>query len=100
MPFPVYEVTSILCWGRQKLVIPALKLFVFEHSTFNRSGDSHNAFEKTRAEKILPNYEDFYISGIIRPLGVSSHGSWFLDTFNKDIEILNINNTGYFFIAI
>jgi hypothetical protein len=81
-------------------VISALKLSVSEHSTFSRSGDSQNAFEKTRAEKILPNYEDFDISGIIRPLDVSSHGSWFLDMFNKDIEILNINNTGYFCIAI
>jgi len=56
-------------------VISALKLSFFEYSAFNRSGDSHNAFEKTRAEKILANYEDFDISGIIRPLGVSSHES-------------------------
>jgi hypothetical protein len=81
-------------------VILALKLAISEHSTFKRSGDSHNAFVKTHAEKILPNYEDFDISGIIRHLGVSSHESWFLDMFNKDIEILNINNTGYFCIAI
>jgi hypothetical protein len=66
----------------------------------NRSGDSHNEFKKTRAEKILPNYEDFDISGIIRRLGVNSHGIWFLDMFNKDIDILNINNTGYFCTAI
>jgi hypothetical protein len=74
----------------------ALKRAVFEHSTFSRSGDSQNAFEETRAEQILPNYEYFDISVTIRPLGVSTHGSWFLEIFNNDVEI----NTGFFCIAI
>jgi len=63
MSLPVYEVTSVVCWGRQNLVTSALKWSVFEHSTLNRSGDCHNAFEKTRTEKILLKSEDF--SGIL-----------------------------------